>query len=188
MTRRHCLKLLPAILGCEFTSKVVQDYVESRGPILRFKDRQDRNGVAVVDRAIGLIRRKVAELEDDMPNSWGELVEVAVDALNKTPKEQVLHGSAPEEVREDADVRFMLLQDNADKLAHNDKVTQQRVDALARADGKFRPPDDTQKFTLRKRINDPTFQKVALRSDGITAGRVKAGNKSWPIKLVRAAR
>ena len=100
----------------------------------------------------------------------------------------MLHGDSPEEVREDPDVRFMLLQDNADKLAHNDKVTQQRVDALAKADGTFTPPDDEQKITLRERINDPTFQKVALRSDGIVAGRVKAGNKSWPIKLVRAVK
>ena len=92
------------------------DYVASRGVVLRHKENFDPNGVAVVDRALGLIRRKIAELADDQPLSWAELVETAVEILNRTPKEQVLHGDAPEEVREDPEVRFMLLQDNAKKL------------------------------------------------------------------------
>ena len=62
---------------------------------------------------------KSLSLKTMCQNQPGGLVEVAVDALNKTPKEQVLHGEgAPEEVREDAYVRFMLLQDNAKKLTH----------------------------------------------------------------------
>ena len=121
-----------------------------------------------------------------MPNSWSELVEAAVGALNSQPKEKVLHGSAPEEVRGDPDTRFMLLQDNAKKLQRNTELTKKRVEAIERT-GKFRPPDDFQQISLRKRIDDPTFQKVALRSDGIVAGRVSSGGKSWPVKLVRPA-
>ena len=173
--------------GTEFTSQQVVDYVTSRGVILRTKDALDRNGVAVVDRAIGLIRRKIAELKGTQPASWAGLVEKAVSILNKTPKEQVLHGDAPEEVRQDADVRFMLLQDNAKKLEHNDEITEKRKEQIERT-GKFRPLDETKKFAFKKRIDDATFQKVALRSDGITAGRVTSGGKSWPIKLVRPAR
>ena len=73
------------------------------------------------------------------------------------------------------------------KLEHKDQITEKRKEQIEKT-GKFRPPDDTKKFSLRKRIDDPTFQRVALRSDGITAGRVTSGGKSYPIKLVRAAR
>ena len=132
-------KSITSDAGGEFVSQQVVDYVASRGVVLKQKDKLDVNCVAVVDRALGLIRRKIAELADDQPLSWAELVETAVDILNKTPKEQVLPGDAPEEVREDPEVRFMLLQDNAKKLEHNDKITEQRKEQIEKLESFGRP-------------------------------------------------
>ena len=57
--------------GASSLARRYRTIVQSRGVVLRHKDKLDPNGVAVVDRAIGLTRRKIAELSDDMPNSLG---------------------------------------------------------------------------------------------------------------------
>ena len=70
--------------------------------------------------------------------SWVDVLPRATKACNETPKGP-LHGDAPKEVRGDPEVKFMLLQDNARKFQHDEKLKDKRVGALQDS-GAFRAP------------------------------------------------
>ena len=87
-----------------------------------------------------------------------EYLPKAVQALNDTPKPQLLHGAAPSEVKGDAQVRFMLLQDQAKNIEQNRKQTEKRVDKLQETQSFRAPlPESTSKF---KRSFQATFGGV----------------------------
>ena len=126
--------------GLEFTSRVVAQYLEGEGVAQRFKEPGDPNALGVVDRAIGLLKKKLATIAGTRATRWGDALPKATAGLNATPKPQVLHGAAPEEVAHDEEVKFMLLEDNAEKLQHNEGLAAKRGAALARAGNHFRAP------------------------------------------------
>ena len=139
----------------------------------------------MVDRAIQLIKARLAEQQEAGDTSpWSSRIDSVVAALNKTPKPEVLHGAAPEEIRdENPEARFMLQQDNAEKLQHNEKLTQKRVAALEKSGGRFRAPLITR--SSFKRGFTPSFGSMVLQSEGVVAGRVSARGKSYNIKSSR---
>lgn len=126
--------------GLEFTSRVVADYLEGEDIAQRFKEPGDPNALGVVDRAIGLLKKKLATIAGTHGDSWGDALGKATAALNATPKPEVLHGAAPDDVKGEPEVKFMLLQDNARKLQHNEALATKRRAALQRAGGHFRAP------------------------------------------------
>ena len=67
------------------------------------------------------------------------MLERAVAGINNTPKPGVLHGTAPKEVRDDDNVRFMLLQDQAKNMQHNTALAAKRTAAVEDT-GSFRAP------------------------------------------------
>lgn len=171
----------------EFASNKVKAFFRNQGIEQRFKQPgEGANSIAVVDRAIGLIKRRLAEKAKESDETWSNMVDEVVKNLNETPKPEVLHGAAPEEVRDhNPEARFLLQQDNAQKLKHNHELNQKRTRALEAADGRFRAPTVTR--SAFKRTFDPSFQSRVLRSDGIRAGRVSVANstKSYSLKSIR---
>ena len=95
------------------------EYLESKGIAQRFKPVGDTSALGMVDKAIPTPKVIMAKMMADSSKSWVEILPNATAAYNQTPKGQVLHGDAPAEVRDDPQVKFMLLQDNARKLQHN---------------------------------------------------------------------
>ena len=89
--------------------------------------------------------------------SWAAVLPRATAAYNKTPKEP-LHGDAPKEVQDDPQVKFMLLQDNARALQHNQNKTDKKAATLQET-REFRAPlpQATSKF---KRSFQPTYGDV----------------------------
>ena len=161
----------------------MEGFTRGNGIELTFKDADDRNAVAVVDRAIGLIKKKAAEMDGD----WNETVPKAVRFLNKTPKPEVLHGSSPNEVKDNPEVHFMLQQDNAKKLQGNEELHTKRVDALNAAGGRFKVPTTFKGPT--KRVFEPSFKTGVLMSEGMpSVGRVRAGGKTYNLKRIRPVR
>ena len=79
--------------------------------------------------------------------TWVTFLEAAVPAVNETPKPEVLHGEAPSTVLKPPEATFMLLQDNARKFQHNQKLLETRKDKLE-AEGAYRipKPDSVKKF------------------------------------------
>ncbi len=74
----------------------------------------------------------------------------------------MMHGDAADEVRDDDNVRVMLLQDQARNLKHNKRLTSTRQDKIEEA-GAFRAPlpESTSKFKRGFQlspllISDPT--------------------------------
>ena len=111
----------------------------------------------------------MAKMMANSSESWVEILPKATAAYNNTPKGP-LHGDAPAEVREDPQVKFMLLQDNARKLQHNQDKADKRVEKLQESNAFRAPlPEATSKF---KRSFQPTYgdvQKVkSIRGSTVT--------------------
>ena len=126
--------------GLEFTSAAMSDYLDSVSIAQRFKEPGGPNALGIVDRAIGLLKKKLATIGGTGGDRWGDALAKATTGLNAMPKPEVLHGAAPDDVKGEPEVQFMLLQDNARKLQHNDALAAKRRTALERAGGKFRAP------------------------------------------------
>ncbi len=131
-------KLISSDNGNEFLGPVSKLLVKHK-IAQAYKAVGDVNAIGVVDRAIQTLKRKLAELAAKTGRSWPSLLQQAVRSINDTPKPGVLHGDAPSEVRDDADVQFLLLQDQARALQHNKKLTARRQDNLEDT-GTFRAP------------------------------------------------
>jgi hypothetical protein len=83
------------------------------------------NSISIVDRGIQNLKVMLAKMMSSRRGTWQQLLQPAVQAVNKTPKD-VLHHEAPADVLESDDVTFMLLQDNARKITHNVKLLETR--------------------------------------------------------------
>ncbi len=153
-----------------------------------FKAVGDVNAIGVVDRAIQTLKRKLAELAAKTGRSWPSLLQQAVKSINGTPKPGVLHGDAPSEVRDDVDVQFLLLQDQARGLQHNKKLTAKRQDNLEDT-GTFRAPlpESTSKFKRGFQATYGDVKQVAnVRGSTVTDTEGKSHNLKQ-LKIVPAA-
>jgi len=168
-------KVISSDNGNEFLGEV-SEYLQSKGIAQRFKAVGDQNALGVVDRAIQSIKQTIARMTADDTNadSWVDVLPRATAAYNKTPKAP-LHGAAPMEVRDEPEVKFMLLQDNARKLQHNEQLKDKRVAALKDAGAYREPlPEAILKF---KRSFQPTYGP-AKQPANITGSTVTAQDGS----------
>ena len=108
----------------------------------RHKRPEDRNALAVVDRAIQTLKRDLAGKVARDGGGWAEHVEGAAEAYNKRPHEAV--HAAPEDVEKQPATTFRVYQDNARKFQHNRELTEGRQRRLAEA-GAFRAPTNAQR-------------------------------------------
>ena len=105
----------------------------------RHKRPEDRNALAVVDRAIQTLKRDLAGKVARDAGGWAEHVEGATEAYNK----EAVH-AAPEDVEKQPATTFRVYQDNARKFQHNRELTEGRQRRLAEA-GAFRAPTNAQR-------------------------------------------
>jgi hypothetical protein len=76
----------------------------------------------------------------------------------------VLHNTAPEDVEDEDQVKFLLLQDAARNIVHNKKVLEKRKETLTQA-GAFRAPAEGLERKTFKRGNDASYgEKKTLHS------------------------
>ena len=108
----------------------------------RHKRPEDRNALAVVDRAIQTLKRDLAGKVARDGGGWAEHVEGAAEAYNKRPHEAV--HAAPEDVEKQPATTFRVYQDNARKFQHNRELTEGRQRRLQEA-GAFRAPTNAQR-------------------------------------------
>ena len=110
------------------------------GVIHRTKVNGEINSISVVDRRMQDLKRmlgKDAGQTNQKFYDWQSKLASAVHALNDNPSSAV-HG-APDDVGKDNIQSFMVMQDNANKFAHNQALTEKRKAALEAA-GAYRPP------------------------------------------------
>jgi hypothetical protein len=175
-------KLISSDNGNEFLG-AVSELLRKQKIAQSFKAVGDVNAIGVVDRAIQTLKGKLAELSAKTGRSWPSLLRQVVQQINDTPKPGVLHGNAPKEVRDDDDVQFMLLQDQARALQHNKQLTAKRQASLEDT-GAFRAPlpESTSKF---KRGFQATYGDV--RTVANVRGSTVTDNegKSYNIKQLK---
>lgn len=168
--------------GTEFRNAEVAKALEQKRITQKFKEVGDLNALGLLDRSIGLLKRRLAELHAENKKTWGANLDRAVAALNKTPKPEVLHGAAPAEVHDDPEVQFMLLGDQAKALQQNNRLNKKREEQLGRTDT-FRPQEA--KLTKFKRNFQVTYGDPR-KAHKVEAGRVHtATGESFPLKQVR---
>ena len=124
--------------GNEFVADV-ERLLETQGITQRMRsDKKDPNVLAVVDRLIQNMKLRLAESLAANPGEWADRVDDVVRQYNATPH-GTLYNEPPDEVRTNKTVQFMLDQDNAEKLAHNENLLKKRKAGLEDA-GAFRRP------------------------------------------------
>ena len=173
----------PDILTCDQGN--LPRLCEERGITLRNKDRDDRNAIAVVDRAMSTIKLDLKKRVMNRQGQWPDLLQAVVRGYNGRYHEAV-HG-APKEVETNDTQHFMVKQDNADKMAFNHQLNEKRELAVVSA-GHYRPPihpPRNQRFT--QRIGALRFGP-AVKVHGLRAGVLfDRQGRSQLVKQVLAA-
>ena len=180
-------KIISHDQGSEFIAKPMKDYLSIMDIQQRNKEKGDPNALGVVDRAIGLLKKKLAIIVGTEGGDWGTQLERATKSLNNTPKPGVLHGEAPNSVEDSDAAQFMLLTDNARKIKHNEDLKTQRTKALNRDGNAFRAPVKIDK-KWKKRGFRATYGPIQRASD-INHGWVTGlDNKNYDLKLIKPVR
>jgi hypothetical protein len=168
-------KLISSDQGTEFQNDI-PELLRKNNIAHKQKAVGDVNAIGVVDKAIQSLKQKIAQMVT-RSGTWASVLPRAVASMNKSPKSGLLHGLAPEEVRDgDPAVQFMMLQDNEKKMNHNTALGERRTTALAQTDTFRAPlPGSTSKF---KRSYQATYgEQLKVRT--VEAGTVTdtAGGK-----------
>eukprot|EP00973_Karenia_brevis_P014531 1983335-Karenia_brevis.AAC.1 len=144
--------------GNEFTG-AVQTLLEQKDIVHRVKIKFDPNPLAVVDRVIQNLKKRLAESLAETPGEWADRLPEVVRQYNETPHE-TLHNEPPNEVTSNKTLGFLLDQDNARKLQHNQQVLEGRRKQLEEAGGFRRPLGGLQKFKRGFRASYGNVEKV----------------------------
>ena len=162
--------------GGEFLNPVMGKYLDSINVVHRYKEAP--NSLAVVDRGMQQLKQKLAHIQGNTGRPWGESLQKAAAALNNTPKD-MLHGASPNEVGDDEPVQFMLYQDNAEQMQHNQDLLRKKQAKLGTT---FRPPLPTErKF---RRSFRPAYGPVQT-VDSVEAGVVSSGGQNYNIQTIQ---
>ena len=127
--------------GKEFEGEF-REYIEDKGVNWRIRTIGAANDIAVADNAMGKIKKRVMLLARAAgSDDWPKFLQRATAEFNDALKEG-LHGS-PNDAQSKSDrakvQKFLLLQDNAEKLRRNDELDAKRQFELADRGGTFRP-------------------------------------------------
>jgi hypothetical protein len=151
-------KIISSDKGNEFAANV-QALLDERNIIHRAKEeKHDVNVLAVVDRAIQNIKKRLAESLADKPGEWATRLPEIVSQYNSTAHE-TLHNEAPKEISSVPVAKFMVLQDNAQKAQHNTTLLNSRKTALEDTGAFRRPVGGLQQGAFRRGFK-ATFDKV----------------------------
>ena len=165
--------------GLEFGGAVAKLLSKSE-VVQKFKAVGDLNSLGLLDRQIGLLKQKLTEMHERTKKSWATNLQAAVKALNATPKPGVLHGAAPQDVRKDDEVTFMLMQDQARAIEHNKKMTERKANAVM--EGQFRPQLQLNKF---KRNYQATYGEVHLAAKVERGNVISTTGAKFPLKTIK---
>ena len=168
--------------GTEFGG-IVAEFLQHRGIVQKFKNVGDLNALGLLDRNIGLLKRKLGEMHGVNGKSWAVNLPAALKGLNATPKPGVLHGAAPEDIGRSAqEETFMLLQDMARAIQHNKKLTETKTNALTQGGGTFRPQIALTRFhrNYQATYDDPRQTRKVER--GVVTATT---GERFPLKTVK---
>ena len=126
VTGRVCREL-STDKGTEFTSAEFQGLVAEEGIHHRFK--VALNDLSTIDRAMGVLKDRIAVIAAEAGDSWLDALQTAVNAHNSLDAKALLD-NAPEDVAQDDELRFRLRQENADRRHENVELATKRREKL----------------------------------------------------------
>lgn len=141
-------------------------WLEEKGAIWRVRTAGAKNDIAVCDMAMATIKKEIKRLCDSAKTkNWQQFLQRSVKEYNQSAT-KALHGT-PEGLVEGGPEskvqRFLLQQDNAKKIEHNDKLTSIReFDLVDRT--------TTQKGTTGHRFQPPIIPRGAFQ-DRVTISK-----------------
>ena len=149
-TGRMCREL-STDKGTEFTSVEFQGLMAERGIYHRYK--VALNDLSTIDRAMGVLKDRIAVIAAEAGDSWLDALQMAVNAHNSLDAKALLD-NAPEDVADNDELRFRLRQENAAKRHENVELATKRREKLE-ADGAFRTL--LQKDGVKRRTGMPNW-------------------------------
>ena len=168
--------------GTEFTSAEFQGLMAERGIYHRYK--VALNDLSIIDRAMGVLKDRIAVIAAEAGDSWLDALQTAVNAHNSLDTRSLLD-NAPEDVAQDDELRFRLRQENAAKRQENVELAIDRKGKLE-AEGGFRTL--LQKEGVKRRTGLPNWssdvRQVAKAMGGVvydTGGEKHDTRKILPV-------
>ena len=161
-------------LGLEYA--MLEQEITDKGGVLRRKNVQAINTLAVVDRAIAKIKTILSSYS---LTNWAESLQRATRAYNNR-SHSYLMGSAPDDVKGSPELQYELDKLNGEQILHNNKKFRQKARRL-RDEGAFRVPTDRKTW---ERIDAPKFGGEVFKVDQVIGANVESGDKSYPVKTV----
>ena len=115
--------------GQEFSQirKVLKDNWVSRT-----KDPLDRNGLATLDRGIMELKKNLEDIIEEEGGDWRTHLKQAVSAYNRSYHSAVL--GPPSKAQNDSVREFLIDENNADAMAHNEALTKKRIAAVQKTE------------------------------------------------------
>lgn len=171
--------------GTEFTNRDFQKALDSFDIAHKVKGNGEVNAIAVLDSAIGQVRRDVkARLIDSPEKTWSAVLGAAITAHNR--RINTTMRDSPNDVGKEGneELQFLQISDNAKRYAHNNKLAKKRI-AKVKDMGAFRKPLKAMAF---KRGFESTWgTKVELQD--VKSGTLLKGagdDKLVDVKVVQA--
>ena len=159
--------------------QLLEQEIASKGGILRRKNMQTPNTLAVVDRVVGKLK---SILSGYSLTDWAGALRKATAAYNDR-SHSYLMGSAPDDVKGSNELQYELDKVHGEQIRHNNEKWRNRAGKLrdAGAFGIPRPRDTWE------RIDAPKFAGEVHDVDRFKGANVEdTEGKSYPVKTVLA--
>ena len=152
--------------GTEFTSVAFNRLMRAEG--IRHVYKEALNDLSTIDRAMGLIKDRIATIVAERGGTWLDVLQQVINAHNSLDTEALLD-NAPEDVLESRELRFRLRQENADMKEENVELATKRREKL-QAEGGFRTL--LQKEGVFRRTGLPNWSSDVRQVDKVMGGVV----------------
>jgi len=159
-------------LGNEWA--LLEQEIANKGGVLRRKNMQAANTLAVVDRVVGKMK---TILSGYSLTDWSGALRKATAAYNDK-SHSYLMGSAPDDVKGSAELQYELDKVHGEQIKHNNEKWRQKAGKLRDA-GAFRIPRPRETW---ERIDAPKFGGEVYNVDGFKGANVESGDKTYPVK------
>jgi hypothetical protein len=169
-------KEVTADLGNEWA--LLEQEIASKGGVLRRKNMQSVNTLAIVDRVVGKLK---VILSGYSLTDWAGALKKATAAYNEK-SHSYLMGSAPNDVKGSAELQYELDKQNGLAIRHNNEKWRARAGKLRDA-GAFRTARPRADW---ERIDAPKFSGEVHEVDSFKGANVESGDKSFPVSTVLA--
>ena len=163
-------------LGNEYA--MLEAEITSKGGVLRRKNMQTANTLAVVDRVIGKLK---SILSGYSLTDWSGALRKATTAINNN-SHSYLMSSAPDDVKASTALQYELDKQNGLDIKHNNNKWRAKVGRLRDA-GAMRLPRPRETWD---RIDAPKFGGEVLPVDGFKGSHVESGDRTVPVKTALA--